>query len=124
MPEQQQRQGVPDEFGCLYCHNSPVLKDDPDAAGILYENKMRDASDHFRGKASSHPVGYDLTNATDTSGHLLSTFDCKNGAGVYYGEGTTEENMCAVDGIFYTAPAKRTASATAPRNSTASTATT
>jgi len=23
---------VPDEFGCLYCHNSAVLKDDPTPA--------------------------------------------------------------------------------------------
>ena len=70
---------VPDEFGCLYCHNSPVPKADEYTGVVSY--RMRDASTHFRGKASSHPVGFDLTQATptDTSGHLLSTFDCYNG---------------------------------------------
>jgi len=84
---------VPDEFGCLYCHNSPVLKDDPDTPGILYENRMRDASNHFRGKASVHPVGYDLATGTptDTSGQLLSTFDCYNG-------GIKRDPLCADDG--------------------------
>jgi len=71
---------VPDEFGCLYCHNSPELKGDEDTGVASY--RMRDASTHFRGKASAHPVGYDLTTDTpvDTSGHFLSTFDCYNGA--------------------------------------------
>ena len=71
---------VPDEFGCLYCHNSPETKADPITGVVSY--RMRDASTHFRGKASTHPVGYDLTTGTptDTSGHFLSTFDCYNGA--------------------------------------------
>ena len=82
---------VPDEFGCLYCHNSPVLKDDPDTPLVVEQyNRMRDASNHFRGKASAHPVGYDLTTSTDMSGHLLSTFDCYNG-------GTKRDPLCADD---------------------------
>jgi cytochrome c551/c552 len=68
---------VPDEFGCLYCHNSPVAKADEYTGAVSY--RMRDASTHFRGKASAHPVGYDLTNSTDMSGQFLSTFDCYDG---------------------------------------------
>jgi hypothetical protein len=77
---------TPDEFGCLYCHNSAVAKNDPDLL-LTGVTKMRDASTHFREKASSHPVGYDLTNMADTNGQLLSTFDC-------YSDGVKRSPLC------------------------------
>ena len=92
---------VPAEFGCVYCHNSDLTKTDPDT-GTPGQDRMRDASRHFRDKASAHPVGYNLTNGADTTGHMLSTFDCKTVGGVYYGNGSPETNKCAADGTYYT----------------------
>jgi hypothetical protein len=89
--------GVPTEFGCLYCHNNPGLKDDPDTIPIESEYRMRDASGHFRSKASAHPVGYNLTTMADTSGHLLSTFDMNAGNNTNGGFGDRLTELDCVD---------------------------
>ena len=73
---------VPDEFGCLYCHNSSVERR-PTRTREWSATGCATRATTSAAKASAHPVGYDLTTGTptDTSGHLLSTFDCKTAAG-------------------------------------------